>query len=54
MVMLSEAELIEKLHSFRQMPSETEWIEFKEAKQGLDFNDLGKYFSAISNETNLK
>lgn len=36
------------------MPSETEWVEFKEAKNNIHFDDLGKYFSALSNEVNLK
>lgn len=34
--------------------SENETIEFKEAKENYDFNTLGKYFSALSNETNLQ
>lgn len=33
---------------------ENEIIEFKEAKKQYDFNKLGKYFSALSNEANLK
>ncbi len=33
---------------------EKEWFEFKEAKNDYPFEDLGKYFSAISNEANLK
>ena len=32
---------------------ETEWLEFKEAKNDYDFNKLGRYFSALSNEANL-
>ncbi len=36
------------------MPSETEWVEFKTAKNAIHFNELGKYFSALSNEANLK
>ena len=36
------------------LSSETEWVEFKEAKNNIHFDDLGKYFSALSNETNLK
>ncbi len=43
--------LLEKL---RRLPSETEWVEFKEAKNHIHFDDLGKYFSALSNEVNLK
>lgn len=35
------------------LPTETEWVEFKEAKNNFDFDDLGKYFSALSNEANL-
>ncbi len=35
------------------MPRETEWVEFKEARNNFDFNELGKYFSAISNAANL-
>lgn len=31
----------------------TEWVEFKEAKNNIDFNELGRYFSALSNEANL-
>ncbi len=33
--------------------SETEVLEFKEAKNDFDFRKLGKYFSALSNEANL-
>ena len=36
------------------LPAETECVEFKEAKQNYDFGKLGKYFSALSNEANLK
>jgi len=36
------------------LPEETEWVEFKEAKNNFDFDDLGRYFSALSNEANLK
>ena len=34
--------------------AENETIEFKEAKENFDFNSLGKYFSALSNEANLQ
>lgn len=34
--------------------SENETVEFKEAKGNFDFNTLGKYFSALSNEANLQ
>lgn len=42
------------LDEFVALPSETEWLEFKEAKDDYDFGKLGKYFSALSNEANLK
>ena len=42
------------LNELRGLPSETEVFEFKEAKNGYDFRKLGKYFSALSNEANLK
>lgn len=35
-------------------PTETEVLEFKEAKNQYDKNKLGKYFSALSNEANLE
>lgn len=52
--MYSQEQLVEKLKQYRQMSAETEWLEFKEAKHSFDFNSLGEYFSAISNEANLK
>ncbi len=52
--MYSQEQLIAKLNQFRQSPNETEWLEFKEVKNSFDFDDLGKYFSALSNEANLK
>ncbi len=42
-----------KLDHLRLQTSETEVLEFKEAKNTYDFNKLGKYFSALSNEANL-
>jgi len=33
---------------------ETEVVEWKEAKNSYDFDDLGKYVSALSNEANLR
>ena len=33
---------------------ETEVVEYKEAKRNFDFDALGKYFSALSNEANLR
>jgi ATP-dependent DNA helicase RecG len=52
--MYSKEQLIEKLNQYRHMPSETEWLEFKEAKSSFGVDDLGKYFSALSNEAHLK
>ena len=33
---------------------ESEVVEFKEAKSNYSFNDIGKYFSALSNEANIR
>ena len=33
---------------------ENEIVEFKRAERNFDFDDLGKYFSALSNEANLR
>ena len=33
---------------------ESEVVEFKNAENNFDFDDLGKYFSALSNEANLR
>ncbi|MFO1264571.1 MAG: putative DNA binding domain-containing protein [Rhodoferax sp.] len=43
-----------KLSSLLSLPAENEVVEFKEAKNGYDFTKLGKYFSALCNEANLK
>ena len=37
--------IIQMIESF-----ESEVVEFKEAKTNYSFNDIGKYFSALSNE----
>ena len=51
------------IRSLQEMPSlvrslltdvETEVVEYKEAKRNFDFEKLGKYFSALSNEANLR
>jgi len=42
------------LEELMALPAETEWVEFKEAKNAFNFDDIGKYFSALSNEANLK
>ena len=51
---MTHTELVHKLNELRNLPAETEVFEFKEARNGYDFNKLGKYFSALSNEANLK
>ena len=51
---MNEQELHSKLIELLSLPGETEIVEFKEAKNDYDFNKLGKYFSALSNEANLK
>ena len=43
-----------ELVKLRNLPAETEIVEFKEAKTNFDFSKLGKYFSALCNEANLK
>ncbi|MDZ7764393.1 MAG: ATP-binding protein [Melioribacteraceae bacterium] len=49
-----ERELKILLQQLIGLPKETEWFELKEAKTSFHFNDIGKYFSALSNEANLK
>jgi ATP-dependent DNA helicase RecG len=44
----------QKLSELLGMSAENEVVEFKEAKNDFDFRRLGKYFSALSNEANLK
>ncbi|MBL7905063.1 MAG: putative DNA binding domain-containing protein [Bacteroidales bacterium] len=51
---MTAVELKQILQSLRNLTAENEIVEFKEAKTGYDFNKLGKYFSALSNEANLK
>lgn len=51
---MNEKELLELLDSFLAMDSENEVLEFKEANNDFDKNKIWKYFSALSNEANLK
>lgn len=51
---MTEKQIYDTLNQLRSLPAETEVIEFKEAKNDFDFTKLGKYFSALSNEANLK
>lgn len=47
-------DLNEILDNLLDLPAETEVVEFKEAKKDYSFEKIGKYFSALSNEANLK
>ena len=51
---MQQVDLRQILDELRSMPVETEWLEFKEAKNDFSFDKLGRYFSAIANEANLK
>lgn len=51
---MTETEVKALINHFRNQIAETECVEFKEAKTQYDFGKLGKYFSALSNEANLK
>jgi ATP-dependent DNA helicase RecG len=53
-IAMTKLELIQQLTELRSMPAETEVVEFKEARNDYDFHKLGKYFSALCNEANLK
>ncbi|MGI5880968.1 MAG: RNA-binding domain-containing protein [Syntrophomonadaceae bacterium] len=52
--MIRQEDLGFLLEELMALPAETEWVEFKEAKNAFNFDDIGKYFSALSNEANLK
>lgn len=47
-------EIIGRFKQLMEMPGETEVLEWKKVETDFDFNKLGKYFSALSNEANLK
>lgn len=47
------AELLAELGQLLALPAETEWLEFKEAPQNIDIDELGRYVSALANEANL-
>lgn len=51
---MTDTELLALLDEIRRLPHETEWVEFKEARQNYDFHKLGWYVSALANEANLK
>ncbi len=50
---MTEHDLNTLLVGLLALPVETEWVEFKEAKHSFGADDLGQYFSALSNEANL-
>lgn len=49
----TEAELKNKIYKMIE-DFESEVVEFKEAKSNFSFNDIGKYFSALGNEANIR
>ena len=50
---MNPSQMLEQLNALLTLPAETEWVEFKEAKNDYSFEKLGKYFSALSNEAAL-
>lgn len=52
--MRTQQEIHAILQSLRNQGYENEVVEFKEAKRQYDFEKIGKYFSALCNEANLK
>ena len=52
--MYTNIELHEILTRLISLPGETEVVEFKKAENGFGDKELGQYFSALSNESNLK
>ena len=52
--MYTEQELVDILGGLLAKPAETEIVEFKQAQNSFSDNELGEYFSALSNEANLK
>lgn len=51
---MNTVELQETLESLLKLPAETEVVEFKRAENGFGDAELGQYFSALSNEANLR
>lgn len=47
---------VEYINTFTNLiqHKESEVVEFKKAENNFDFDDLGKYFSTLSNEANLR
>lgn len=51
---MTKRDLHALLERLRAMPTEVEWLEFKEARASFDPESVGRYFSALANEANLK
>ena len=51
---MGSEQLTSLLESLLNLPTENEVVEFKRAGNGFDTFKLGAYFSALSNEANLK
>lgn len=51
---MTKADLRNTLEELLRMPAETEVVEFKKARNGFGDQELGEYFSALSNEANLR
>ena len=51
---MNEAMNIYEIFNKLSYHHEDEVVEFKKAENNFDFDDLGKYFSALSNEANLR
>lgn len=49
----TDSELKEKIHEMIR-DFENEVVEFKEANSNYSFKDIGKYFSALGNEANIR
>jgi ATP-dependent DNA helicase RecG len=50
---MDEAARLAKLEELLKLPNELEWVEFKGAKDDYNFENVGYYFSALSNEAKL-
>ena len=51
---MSKEELFDLLSELRALSSENELVEFKAVGNNYSLNEIGKYFSALSNAANLK
>lgn len=49
----TDSELKEKIQEMI-LDFESEVVEFKEANNNYSFKDIGKYFSALGNEANIR